>query len=862
MENPQTESYTLHEVLGEGSCGRVYRCTTPADGVRAVKVLTAMAINRDLVRSSLRKLSELPPHPGLVRIHHHELSDTPYHYVMDLYADRVVSAEGSKGIWQSRQLDSLIGAVDQEEAWRLIEQLAETLAYLHDNDLFHCGLKPSNILLSEEGSGLQTKIGDLGQGWVSGAHYLELGDLPYYACPEQLRTAEFLDGHGKQWDVYSFGVVAYQLLNGRLPRLNDWYREFIGAPATDGAFAAAAGLELGIVEHSPPEFADRIEQEKEISWVVHPRNPVEQKRYKILTRCLEIQAVDRFSDMLEVVEAFRTESLAEEVKSMAEGSAGKRSVIVKGVKAGVRWMGPLATSMAALLMVAGITILVLKWKLDRVDEVVAQAQNDLKEGLALKNVEVAAAAKQMQAAENRAARAVESERSARSQLAMVQQFGDEFFELVRRHQGLESLEFQKDRKRALERARDYYEDFISRNAENPKLLELRVAARQYLVDILKETGSRKQVREALVSATEGIDVLLQDRPADEYWRLEKAVNQRELSLLLLEDARVAEAREVANESLVALNKLAEWRPESARYRLELALSLLAWGKVESGDQELDKAVATLGQAVEMLMPMHESAPEDPHYRYHLAQAFGSLGDVGELRGDLDGAIETHNKAVDFLSPLVLEAPGSEEYTRELSHSLLRLAHMEGSLKKGQDALKLLARLTKTHPGDDHLRHELAESYGLLGELQRDQGQVKNAGELQNESLAILDALILEYPDVEEYRFAHANCLYRQAGLAEDGGSMEQSLGYLTQAWTAVKELAENDRDNIHYQRKLAELRGSIGFANEKAGNKEKAKEVYAAAVHDWERLASLLPEDDVVERGLAWSRRQLAALGR
>ena len=58
------------------------------------------------------------------------------------------------------------------------------------------------------------------------------------------------------------------------------------------------------------------------------------------------------------------------------------------------------------------------------------------------------------------------------------------------------------------------------------------------------------------------------------------------------------------------------------------------------------------------------------------------------------------------------------------------------------------------------------------------------------------------------------------------------------------------------------MRGNIGFANEKVGNKEKAKELYASAVYQWERLASLLPEDDLVERGLLWSRRQLAALDR
>ena len=87
-------------------------------------------------------------------------------------------------------------------------------------------------------------------------------------------------------------------------------------------------------------------------------------------------------------------------------------------------------------------------------------------------------------------------------------------------------------------------------------------------------------------------------------------------------------------------------------------------------------------------------------------------------------------------------------------------------------------------------------------------------------------------------------------------------GLIYRCMELVDELVKADPENIAFQRKQAELRGSIGFANELAGNKEKAKEVYTAAVHQWEHLASLLPEDDIVERGLTWSRRQLAGLGR
>jgi hypothetical protein len=86
MENLALENYSFHEVLGEGSCGRVYRCSTPEGEMRAVKVLTEMTINRQLVTHLLEKLMEMPPHPGVAKIYSHEMADVPLHYVTDLFA--------------------------------------------------------------------------------------------------------------------------------------------------------------------------------------------------------------------------------------------------------------------------------------------------------------------------------------------------------------------------------------------------------------------------------------------------------------------------------------------------------------------------------------------------------------------------------------------------------------------------------------------------------------------------------------------------------------------------------------------------------------------------------------------------------
>ena len=201
--------YELHEEIGRGGMGVVYRATQRSLG-RTVAL--KMLLRRDLAsaadlarfRSEAEAAARLD-HPGIVSIF--EVGECDGH---PFYSMRFV-----EGTTLARRLAA--GPLPPREAAALLAKVADAVHAAHGRGVLHRDLKPSNILIDDVGAqhvsdfGLAKRLEDDGSVTHTGA----ILGTPCYMSPEQ--AAGSRGDVGPTSDVWSLGAILYQMLTGRPP---------------------------------------------------------------------------------------------------------------------------------------------------------------------------------------------------------------------------------------------------------------------------------------------------------------------------------------------------------------------------------------------------------------------------------------------------------------------------------------------------------------------------------------------------------------------------------------------------------------------------------------------------------------------
>lgn len=199
------KNYHLLEWVGNGAMSTVYKAYhAELDRFVAVKILDcSMAEGNDLAARFQREAWAVArlDHPNILPVY-------------DFGQEGELSIIVTKYVEGGTLRDILGHPLPLEQCARILSQLAEALDHAHQHGIIHRDVKPSNVLLSKDGSvclsdfGLakfegQPKITETGQ---------SLG-TPDYISPEQ---AQGLPVDARS-DVYSLGAMLYEMLTGQVP---------------------------------------------------------------------------------------------------------------------------------------------------------------------------------------------------------------------------------------------------------------------------------------------------------------------------------------------------------------------------------------------------------------------------------------------------------------------------------------------------------------------------------------------------------------------------------------------------------------------------------------------------------------------
>ena len=199
--------YRLHERIGEGAFGTVYRATQPGVGRDvAIKMIHhRLANNADFVRNfehEAQLIAQLE-HPHVVPLHDYWREPGSAYLVMRFLRGGNLSERIAAG-----------GALAPDDALRIVGQVAAALAAAHRQGIVHRDVRPPNILFDDDGNAYLSDFGIAKQGLVSTDQSdVTSTGLSYYLSPEEIAGRPI----SPATDIYSLGMVVFEALGGRHP---------------------------------------------------------------------------------------------------------------------------------------------------------------------------------------------------------------------------------------------------------------------------------------------------------------------------------------------------------------------------------------------------------------------------------------------------------------------------------------------------------------------------------------------------------------------------------------------------------------------------------------------------------------------
>jgi len=202
--------YIRGKMLGKGGFAKVYNCESlDTNRMYAVKVVPKANLVKTRQRQKLHaeiRIHRVLKHKYICEYKHFFEDKTNCYILLELCHNQSMN-----------ELIKRRKRLTEPEVKYFLNQLLQSVQYMHEMNVIHRDLKLGNLFLDKQ---LRIKVGDLGLATklaTSDEKRKTICGTPNYIAPEVIDGNKEKRGHSFEVDIWSMGVICYTLLIGKPP---------------------------------------------------------------------------------------------------------------------------------------------------------------------------------------------------------------------------------------------------------------------------------------------------------------------------------------------------------------------------------------------------------------------------------------------------------------------------------------------------------------------------------------------------------------------------------------------------------------------------------------------------------------------
>jgi tetratricopeptide (TPR) repeat protein len=812
--------YDLHEEIGRGGMGVVYRASDVALGREVAVKLLADRYPPDSL-AAVRFLNEARitgqlQHPGIPAVHQvGALADGRPFLVMKLIKGSTLEA-----ILKQR-------TCPEAERGRLLavfEAICQAVGYAHAHRVIHRDLKPANVMVGAFGEvqvmdwGLAKVLGEEPpetagaqapqhtRAWTevsptpeSGSQTQEgsLVGTPSFIPPEQ--AVGEIGRVNERSDVFGLGALLAVILTGQPPYVGETF-ESVRVLAIRGRLDSCF---------------TRLDESK-----------AEPELIALCKQCLAFEPAHRPPDGGAVAQAVAALRAAADDRARR---AELERVRIEGEKATVearsaerRKRRRLVIGAATVMAVAAVGGLTAVLAVQR------QANADL----AAKNGELADERAKVQARFELALKAIAT-----------------FHTGVSKDVLLKNAQLRELRTKLLKEAAEFYSDLqkLLEGQTDIRSRKALAAGSFQLGQLTEKIGSKPEALATQRKALAGRRELATAPGADVETRLDLARSLWAVGDLLLDTGDKEGARRAYDEQRDISTALEVESPTDA-VRAILARSYANIGVLLWRTRKLAEALDAQGKALAIREKLADANPAATQFQTDLAGSHSNIAILLSQTGKPAEALVAYRKALAIRQKLADANPAITEFQGDLARICFNIGYLLNetgrqaeALEAHKQGLEIRQKLADAIPAVTQFQSDLADSHDAVGRALSQTGKPADALEAYRQALAIRQKLADANPAITEFQGDLASSLNSMGELLRKTGKPAEALMAHRQALAIGQKLADANPADSQVESSVAYSHYLIGAALSQTGKPAEAS--FRRAVEIMERLPTLTPAD-------------------